>query len=147
MLREHLVLDGLPVTVVDTAGLRETQDPVEREGIRRAWRAFEQAEVVLYLLDDCSGLSPADEDLLERLPCGPEVLLIQNKCDLSGRPPDREERNGRISLRVAAHTGAGLDLLHAEIKRIAGLIEGTENLFSARTRHVDALQRASAVRT
>jgi tRNA modification GTPase len=144
VLREDIVLDGLPLTVVDTAGLRDTRDPVEREGIRRAWRAFEQAEVILFLLDDRSGLTRADEELLQRLPCGPEIVLIENKCDLSGRQPCREERGGRVSLRLAAHTGGGLELLVAEIKRIAGLTERTENLFSARTRHVEALQRALA---
>jgi tRNA modification GTPase len=144
VLREDIVLDGLPLTVVDTAGLRDTRDPVEREGIRRAWRAFEQAEVILFLLDDCSGLTRADEELLQRLPCGPEIVLIENKCDLSGRAPRREERGGRVNLRLAAQTGGGLELLIAEIKRIAGLTERTENLFSARTRHVEALQRALA---
>ena len=144
VLREDIVLDGLPLTVVDTAGLRETQDPVEREGVRRAWRALERAEVVLFMIDDRAGRTRADEDLLERLPCGAEVLLIHNKCDLSGRPPSCTREDQRTVLRIAAQTGAGMELLVAEIKRIAGLGSGTEGLFSARTRHVEALQRTLA---
>ena len=144
VLREDIVLDGLPLTVVDTAGLRETQDPVEREGVRRAWRALERAEVVLFMIDDRAGLTRADEDLLERLPCGPEVLLIYNKCDSSGRPASCSREDQRTVLRIAAQTGAGVEFLAAEIKRIAGLGSGTEGLFSARTRHIEALQRTLA---
>jgi tRNA modification GTPase len=144
VLREDIVLEGLPLTVVDTAGLRETQDPVEREGVRRAWSALERAEVVLFMIDDRAGLTRADEDLLERLPCGPEVLLIRNKCDLSGHPASCEREGQRTVLRIAAQNGTGVELLVDEIKRIAGLGSGTEGLFSARARHVEALQRTLA---
>lgn len=144
VLREDVVLDGLPLTVVDTAGLRDTQDPVEREGVRRAWKALEQAELVLFVVDDRAGVTSTDEDLMERLPCGPEVLLIRNKCDLSARPPARDATDKSVELRLAAASGAGLELLTAEIKRSAGLSAGTEGLFSARTRHLDALQRTLA---
>ncbi|MBI2384020.1 MAG: tRNA uridine-5-carboxymethylaminomethyl(34) synthesis GTPase MnmE [Gammaproteobacteria bacterium] len=144
LLRENIVLDGLPLTVVDTAGLRDSRDPVERIGIERAWKALEQAELVLFLLDDRAGLTAADRELLERLPCGPEVLLLYNKCDLSGRAPERFEAEGRTGLRLAAGADRGLDLLRAEIKRAAGLTDLAESPFSARGRHVEALQRALA---
>ena len=144
VLREDIMLDGLPLTVVDTAGLRETQDPVEREGVRRAWQALEQAELVLFLVDDRVGLTQNDERLLERLPCGATVLLIRNKCDASGRAPTRDLGQGRPELRLSAGTGAGIDLLVAEIKAAAGLTDGAAGLFSARTRHVEALQHALA---
>lgn len=144
LLRENIVIGGMPLTLVDTAGLRESRDPVERIGVERAWKALEQAELILFLLDDRAGLTPADQDLLERLPCGPEVLLLHNKCDLSGRAPQRFEAENRTHLRIAAASGVGLDALKQEIKRIAGLDDAGEGLFSARTRHLEALQRAQA---
>ncbi|HUS23791.1 MAG TPA: tRNA uridine-5-carboxymethylaminomethyl(34) synthesis GTPase MnmE [Candidatus Binatia bacterium] len=143
VLREAVAVDGLPVTLVDTAGLRTSSDPVERIGIERAWQALERAELVLFLVDDREGVTPADRELLERLPCGPEVVTLRNKCDLTRTPPARVEAEGRVELRIGARDGLGLDLLRAEILRVAGLA-GSESLFSARTRHVEALSRALA---
>lgn len=144
-LREHLDLDGLPVTVIDTAGLRESQDPVEQEGIRRAHRALAQAELALFLLDDREGLTAEDRTLLAQLPPALPVLLLHNKCDLSGRAPGRELIDGRVHLRLAAAPGQGLELLRAELLEFAGLSAARgESLFSARTRHVEALQRTAA---
>lgn len=138
VLREDIVLDGLPLTVVDTAGLRESSDPVEREGVRRAWRAAEQAEAILFVVDDRD--NAGDQSLLEKLPQGIPVLVIRNKCDLSGAPPTRAIARDRVTLRLSAQTGAGIDLLIAELKNVAG-IATTQGLFSARSRHVDALRR------
>ena len=144
VLRENLDLEGLPLTLVDTAGLRESEDPVEREGIRRAWQALAQAELVLFLVDDRAGVTPADEALLVRLPANAEVLLVHNKADLSGRAPGRGTQAGRVTLRLSSKDGSGLELLKAEIRRVAGLADAGESLFSARTRHVEALRRALA---
>lgn len=144
VLRENINLDGLPLTVVDTAGLRESADPVEKEGIRRAWVALEQAELVLFLVDDRTGITKEDEALLARLPTAAQRLILRNKCDLSGRAPAVEDRGGYRELRLAAREGRGLDLLKQEIRRIAGLGDAGESLFSARTRHVEGLQRALA---
>lgn len=139
VLRENLDLDGLPVTVVDTAGLRDSDDPVEQEGIRRARRALEQAELALFLLDDTEGMTEEDRRQLAQLPDALPVVCIRNKCDLSGREPARFEEAGLLQLRLSAATGEGLDRLREEIRRQAGLDELRESLFSARTRHVDAL--------
>jgi tRNA modification GTPase len=144
VLRESINVDGLPLTIVDTAGLRESHDLVEKEGIRRAWHALGQAELVLFLVDDRAGITAAEHDLLTRMPPGAEVLVVRNKCDLSGRPPARIAHDGRIELRVSAQAGSGVDLLVHEIRRVAGLTGTGESLFSARTRHVDALRRALA---
>jgi tRNA modification GTPase len=145
LLREHIVVDGLPLTVIDTAGLRDTADPVEQEGVRRAWAALEKAELILFLADDRNGITPADAALLSRLPQDVEVLLLLNKCDLSGRAPGREvDASKRVTLRLSAAAGSGLDLLAAEIRRAAGLGAGNEGLFSARARHVEALHQALA---
>jgi tRNA modification GTPase len=169
LLRENLDLDGLPLTLVDTAGLRDSADPVEKIGIERAWRAFEHAELVLFLVDDRAGVTEADRALLARLPSSAQVVVVRNKSDLSGNrredPPEDPSKglSGELSeglskgpvgaghardrlpeLRLSAKSGAGLDLLKQEIRRIAGLTDAGESLFSARTRHVEALQRARA---
>jgi len=148
LLREHIVADGLPLTVIDTAGLRDTADPVEQEGVRRAWAALEKAELILFLADDRDGLTDADQRLLARLPADVETLLLFNKCDLSGRTPGRETTpGGRVRLRLSAgaEPPQGMDLLAAEIKRAAGLSGApAEGLFTARARHLDALHRAQA---
>jgi len=144
VLRENLDLDGLPLTLVDTAGLRDSDDPVEKIGIERAWQALAHAELVLFLVDDRAGITEADRALLARVPEGAEVIVLRNKCDLSGAPPARAEAVMRVELRLCAKSGAGLDLLKQEIRRAAGLSATGESLFSARTRHVDALQRALA---
>jgi tRNA modification GTPase len=145
VLRENISLDGLPLTVVDTAGLRESQDPVEKEGIRRAWQALSQAELVLFLVDDRRGITADDRQLLARLPPGAEVIVIRNKCDLSSSPVGAAHgRDGPLELCLSAQTGAGFDLLKREILRAAGMTATGESLFSARTRHVDALRRALA---
>jgi tRNA modification GTPase len=145
LLREHIVVDGLPLTVVDTAGLRDSADPVEQEGVRRAWAALEKAELILFVADDRCGLTAQDAALLQRLPQDIETLILLNKCDLSGRAPGREQDpQKRVCLRLSAAAGSGLDLLAAEIKRAAGLSAGAEGLFTARARHLEALRQALA---
>jgi tRNA modification GTPase len=162
VLRENISLAGLPLTLVDTAGLRDSVDPVEKIGIERAWAAFAHAELVLFLVDDRFGVTDTDRALLSRLPAGAEAIVVRNKCDLSGHPPGLVEMEpvgaaqvgaaqvgaahgrDRHELRLCAQSGAGLDLVTQEIRRIAGLSASGESLFSARTRHVDALQRALA---
>lgn len=148
LLRESINVDGLPLTVVDTAGLRDSDDPVERIGIERAWQALGAAELVLFLVDDRAGVTAQDRALLARLPPGAEVVIVRNKCDLTGEAPSfvgaAHGRDSLTELRLCAKTGAGLDLLKGEIRRVAGLTATGESLFSARTRHVDALQRALA---
>lgn len=143
VLREHVNLDGLPVTIVDTAGLRESDDPVEREGVRRAKQALQQAELALFLLDDSDGLNEDHAAALAQLPQGLPVIRLHNKCDLTGQPPARFELAGEIHLRLSAATGAGLELLRAELRRQAGLGESDDSEFSARSRHVEALQRTA----
>ncbi len=143
VLREHLLLDGLPITVIDTAGLRDTEDPVEREGVRRARLALEKAELILFVVDDRHGITPADEALLHSLPPLPR-LLLRNKCDLAGRLPEVFDESGSRSLRLAAKSGQGLALLSEELKAQAGFTAGGEGVFLARARHLAALADATA---
>ena len=143
VLREHIIMDGLPLTIVDTAGLRETDDPVEREGVARALAALERAELALVVVDD-SETSPEDEqDLFRQLPCALPTIIVRNKCDLTGQAPGRVP-NGveTVEVRLSAATGSGCSELRKEIREIAGLRSNDSSLFSARTRHVEALRLA-----
>lgn len=144
LLREHLQVDGLPVTVIDTAGLRETADPVEVEGIRRARRAISEAELVLYLVDDREGLRDEDRAVLAALPTSVERWVLRNKCDLSAQPPGAFGDEGLRQLRLSAQQGAGLTELRAALGALAGGTDAGEGAFIARTRHIDALDRALA---
>jgi tRNA modification GTPase len=142
-LREAIRIEGVPVHVVDTAGLREPGDEVERIGIERTWRELAHADLVLMVMDAAVGKAPPDEEILERLPAGVPKLEVFNKADLldSGNPaPLRSER----SLLVSALTGAGLDALRREIVSTAGWQTGGEQVFLARERHLHALRAAGS---
>ncbi|MFT4045115.1 MAG: tRNA uridine-5-carboxymethylaminomethyl(34) synthesis GTPase MnmE [Solimonas sp.] len=142
VLRENIDLGGLPVTLVDTAGLRESDDLVEREGIRRARRALEQAELALFVVDARHGLTGEDRELIATLPRGLPLLVVRNKSDLAGIDAGREHGERDAGLYLSAATGEGIDRLIDELQRRAGLQAGSEGVFSARGRHVDAMRRA-----
>ncbi len=145
LLRENLDLDGLPLTLVDTAGLRDSDDPVEREGVRRARRALEQAEVALFIVEAPQGITAEDAALLSALPPALRTVVVHNKCDLAARAPARWEADGSIHLALSAATGAGVDALVQELRRLAGFGDAAAGTFSARTRHLDALRRTLAI--
>jgi tRNA modification GTPase len=145
VLRENIVIDGIPLTVVDTAGLRETDDPIEREGVARARRALEAAEVALFVIDDRRGIEPVDSELLAALPAAAQRILVRNKCDVSGHSPGTFNDQSMAAVRLSAATGAGVDLLCRALLEIAGFTAGAESsTFSARARHLEALRRAQA---
>ncbi len=141
VLREQIQVDGLPVHVVDTAGLRDATDPVEQIGIDRAWEAIREADALLLVLDDRVGLGSADRQILERLPEGPERLLVRNKIDLTGKPPSIESDASGESIYLSAATGEGLELLAEHLKGLMGYT-AAEGVFMARRRHLDALRHA-----
>ena len=130
----EISLDGLPIRFSDTAGLRETADPVEAIGVDRARDTLRQADCVLWVVVD------GDPDSLDAPPSDSELVLVRNKCDLSEAAPGR---CGDKSVRTCALTGAGFDDLRAELKRIAGFQSG-QDAFAGRPRHIEALQRAQA---
>ena len=137
LLREQLSIDGVGFTLVDTAGLRESAEPVEREGIRRARAELARADLVLAVLDDTAAASAPPE-----LPAGVPVLWLHNKADASGHAVAEEARDDGVHLWVSARTGAGLDRLRGRLRGHAGADTAGEGAFSARTRHLDALDRA-----
>ena len=138
LLREQLVIDGVGFTLVDTAGLRESAEPVEREGIRRARAELARADLVLAVLDDT-----APGPVPDGLPAAVPVLWLHNKADASGHPIVEQVRDDGVHLWVSARTGAGLDGLRRRLRAQAGAQPAGEGGFSARTRHLEAMDRAA----
>ena len=141
-LREQLSIDGLPVTVIDTAGLRNSADPVELEGMRRAHRALESADLLIWVTDCRSELASDLGEVRGLAGQDTAVAVIQNKVDLIADEPARLEKDGVTVIRMSALTGQGMQLLSEHLKMVAGYRSDAAGTFSARTRHIDALQRA-----
>ncbi len=140
-LRETIQIEGIPLHIIDTAGLRETADTVERIGIERTWREIGRADVILRLVD-ARALASDGGDIDDRLPSGVERVTVINKIDLCEQAPQREERDGRVVLHLSARSGDGVDLLRRELLRIAGWHAHGEDLILARERHLRALREA-----
>lgn len=144
-LDEAVQVDGLPLRVVDTAGLRPTDDPVERIGIERTWAAMEEADAVLAVVDDRRGIEEADRAILGRIPERLPRVVVHNKIDLTGAAAgEREEGTGFFRIGLSAKTGEGVDRLCERIKSLAGYEPRAEGVFMARRRHLAALDEALA---
>jgi tRNA modification GTPase len=145
-VRQSLDLGGIPVNIVDTAGLRDTGDEVEALGIARTWAEIGKADAVVLMLDARAGVGAAERDILAKLPPGLPCVLVHNKIDLVARSPLREgdEANAAVAIHLSAKTGAGVELLREELKRIAGWEASSEDVFMARERHLAALAQAAA---
>jgi tRNA modification GTPase len=144
VLRQQVHLDGLPLNLTDTAGLRSAADVVEAEGVRRAHGEIARADRVLFILDAArdggdAALSPPE---LAQVPAGIPLTVVINKIDLTGESPRLDD--GAVPPRVflSVRTGAGLDLLRSHLKRSAGYLESESGALAARRRHLDALARA-----
>ena len=142
-VRQAIQIDGVPLNIVDTAGLRDTQDEVERMGIARTWSEIGRADVVLLLVDARAGVTRQDLELVARIPQGVKRVFVHNKIDLAGGDPQVQRGEATTSLYLSAKTGAGMALLRAELLRIAGWQRGAEDLFMARERHLVALRQAA----
>ncbi len=148
VLRHAIQIDGLPLHVIDTAGLRSAKDAVEAEGIRRATREIGRADRVLYLVDAAAAGAAAAPGLAEQLaslPAGVPVTIVFNKIDLVGKAAGIDTAVAPARVWLSARTGAGLELLRAHLKQVAGLVDGAGAALSARGRHIDALERARAL--
>ena len=145
---QTIQIEGIPLHVIDTAGLRETEDEVEKIGIARTWGEIERADVVLHLLDARIGMTEEDAAIAARFPAGVPVVRVLNKTDLTDVAPSVERRAAIEGLadvcevRLSAKRGEGIDLLRAELLRIAGWQAGTESVYLARERHLIALREA-----
>ena len=153
-LHESVQVEGLPLRIVDTAGLHPTDDPVERIGIERTWAAVEDADAVLAVVDDRRGLEDADREILERIPDRLPRIIVHNKIDLTdGTAGETElraasgtarevESGAQYRLGLSAKTGEGVERLRERLKSLAGYEPRAEGLFMARRRHVTALDDA-----
>lgn len=149
VLREHISLDGLPVHVLDTAGIREATDQVEMEGVRRAREAWEVADLILLVIDSSQAIDTQlalKNEVPKAIPC----IEVYNKIDLGSDPDVADQvkqtgldgnRDSQYRVGVSAKTGQGIGQLVHLIKQTVGAPESTEGVFSARTRHLDALRR------
>jgi len=142
VLREEISIDGLPLHIIDTAGLREGGDEVEKLGMQRTWQEMEQADRVLLMIDAREGFSAADQQILQQLPSHIPVTRIYNKIDLMDNHPELLEDDQAVHVRLSAKQGIGIDLLRDHLKACVGYTSIGEGMFMARRRHVDALQRA-----
>ncbi|MEJ2160821.1 MAG: tRNA uridine-5-carboxymethylaminomethyl(34) synthesis GTPase MnmE [Chromatiales bacterium] len=143
VLREQIAIDGLPLHVIDTAGLRETRDRVEIEGIRRARAELERADRALILVDATADWEREIRTLLDDLASAVPATLIVNKIDLLGAEP-RIESGAVTRVYISALTGAGIDLLREHLKACIGFEPAGNSALSARRRHLDALVRGEA---
>jgi tRNA modification GTPase len=139
VLREQINIDGLPLYIVDTAGLRESTDPIEKEGVRRAWAEINNADLLLLIIDQQQGFDEADQQILNKLPQQIPLLKIYNKIDLSSQIEGRDEEG----IFLSAQTGEGIDLLVDALEESVGYNASTEGTFTARRRHLKALEETS----
>ncbi len=147
VLREHLALDGLPLNLIDTAGLRAASDAAEEEGVRRARTEMRRADRVLYVLDATRAGEQSAAELaaeLEALPPDVPVTLVVNKIDLTGVAAHAIQ-GAPTQIFLSAKSGAGLDLLRTHLKESAGYRDSESGALAARRRHLDALKRAQAL--
>ena len=150
-VERRVEIAGIPLTVVDTAGLRDTMDPVEAIGIQRTWAAVERADLVLLLVDARAGadaLDAEDRAILARLPPDLARVVVHNKADLAQIAPmstvRENEGTARRHVWISANVGAGIELLEREVLAVVGVEAATEDTFLARERHLHALRGASA---
>lgn len=141
-IRQSLQIKGVPLHLIDTAGLRETADVVEQMGIARTQLALSRADVVLVLLDESQlRAEPADQSILAQLPAKTPRLYLHNKIDLSGHLPGVETRDEETHLYLSAKSGVGVEQLQQKLLEIIGWHQET-GVFMARARHLEALSKA-----
>jgi len=141
-IRQALQIRGVPMHVIDTAGLRVSFDPVERLGIARTWSAIERADLLLTVSAVDDDRENCTESVLEGIPSSLPRIEVLNKIDLTGEPPSLERKGGVVRVRLSALTGAGIPMLEDAILAAVGWEGKSEGLFMARERHLEALALA-----
>jgi tRNA modification GTPase len=142
-VRQAIQIEGIPLNVVDTAGLREARDEVERIGIARAWSEIERADLLLLVVDARAGVTEADEAIVARIPARLKRVVVHNKLDLAEAGAPYEVSADAVHVFVSAKTGAGLDRLRETLLALVGWESSGESVFMARERHLHALRRAA----
>ncbi len=148
VLREHIHLDGMPLHIIDTAGLRDTSDTVEQIGIERAWSEIETADQVLFMVDGTTtdAVNPHEiwPDFIDRLPARLGITVIRNKADITGEALDITEDHGHSVFPISAKTGLGVEAVKQHLKSLMGYQSNLEGGFIARRRHLEALDLATS---
>lgn len=147
VLREHIHIDGMPLHIIDTAGLRDASDEVEKIGIERAWEEIEQADRVLFMVDgtttDATDPQEIWPDFVDRLPSNIGMTVIRNKVDQTDETLGICHVNDPTLIRLSARTGQGVESLRTHLKECMGFAGGHEGGFMARRRHLEALEKAA----
>ena len=143
-VREIIHIEGVPLHLIDTAGLRETTDQVESIGIARTWEAVTKADLILLLIDSQVGLTREDQAIIEKLPTHLPCVRVDNKVDLTDQIAGTLKTPDGFHLRISAKTGAGIEDLRQILLEVVGWQDTGEGVFMARARHLDAIQRAAA---
>ena len=139
LLREYIQIDGMPLHIIDTAGLREGADLVEKEGIRRAREAISHADLVLLMIDDRQ--SENGDHLISEWTENLPIVRLRNKIDLTGKEPEMLETDSGVEINLSVKTGAGVETLRQHLKQCAGYDSEAGDVFIARRRHLEALDR------
>ena len=143
VLKQSISIDGMPLHIIDTAGLREDADVVEKEGIKRAWNEVEKADHVLLLIDDAKGFTEKDKQILQSIPGHLSVTIVYNKIDVKNiNLPKILHADGRTEIFASIKKRQGMDLLTNHLKQVMGYEGESDGLFIARRRHLSALERA-----
>ncbi|MBA3696262.1 MAG: tRNA uridine-5-carboxymethylaminomethyl(34) synthesis GTPase MnmE [Methylotenera sp.] len=143
-IKNAIQIYGVPLHIIDTAGLRETDDEVEKFGIARTWRAAETANIALLLVDAAHGITETEKSILARLPQEIRKIWVHNKIDVSNEPAFVEEKASSTHIYISAKTGVGIELLKTHLLQLAGYQDNSEGVFMARTRHLNALNIVAA---
>ena len=143
-IRSSIEIRGIPLHVIDTAGLRQAADEVEKIGIERTWAAIDRADLALVITDAREPQLPEEQSLVAKLPAALPRIIVHNKVDLAGGAPRQIASDGIRSVWLSAKTGAGIALLEDAILDAAGAHEDMEGTFLARERHLQALAAAHA---
>ena len=142
-VRQTIQIEGVPMNIIDTAGLRDTVDTVEAIGIARAWETIGHADALLLVVDARSGVTAADRSIVDRLPGKLKLVTVFNKIDLSGDAPEAEEDEQGWRIHVSAKTGEGIESIREALLKLAGWQSGEEDVFMARERHLVSLERVA----
>jgi len=146
LVGEHLLIDGVPVHLLDTAGLRRTGNEAELEGIRRARNAAAQADIVIVMIEYGQSLGAMERRLIAEIGSGTQAIVVHNKTDLAGVSPALRTGQGRPpEILLSAKTGEGVELLERQLRNCLGMSMAHEDVFLARQRHLDALGRARSL--
>ena len=142
IVKEKIVINGIVFNLIDTAGIRDTQDIVEKIGIERALHAVNNAEVCLILIDDSIGITLDDRDVLAKIPANLPRIYVHNKIDLTNSNPRITYNDNKINVYISAKQQLGIQLLRDEILKLVGFDNNCQDVFIARTRHLESMNKA-----